>query len=115
MVVSVTGEIDIATTAQLSEALGAALRRGVKGLVCDLTGVGFMGAAGVTTLLVARRRAIACHTWFDLVCPQPSPRRVIAILGLDAVFSLHDSVAEAADVQAQRAGRSGVPKAAGAR
>ena len=115
MVVSVTGEIDIATTAQLSEALGAALRRSVKGLVCDLTGVGFMGAAGVTTLLVARRRAIACHTWFDLVCPQPSPRRVIAILGLDAVFSLHDSVAEAADVQAQRAGRSGVPKAAGAR
>ena len=115
VVVSVTGEIDIATTAQLSHALGAALRRGAKGLVCDLSGVGFMGAAGVTTLLAARRRAIAYHTWFDLVCPQPLVRRVIALLGLDAVLNLHDSVAAATDAQAQRDGRSGLTTALGAR
>jgi len=69
VVVSVTGEVDIATTAQLSDALRAALRRGAMGLVCDLTGVGFLGAAGLRTLLAARRRAIACRAWFDLVCP----------------------------------------------
>ena len=101
VVVSVTGEVDIATTAQLSTALGAALRRGAQGLVCDLTGVSFLGAAGLTALLVARWRAIACRTWFDVVCPQSLPRKVIALVGLDAVFTLYDCVTDAADAQAR--------------
>jgi anti-sigma B factor antagonist len=101
VVVSVTGELDVATTAQLSAALGMALRRGAKGLVCDLSGVSFLGAAGLRTLLVARRRAIACRAWFDLVCPQPFPRKVIALVGLDEVFSLHDCVTAAVDAQAR--------------
>ena len=115
VVVSVSGDVDIATCRQLSEALGAALRRGPKGLICDLSAVGFLGAAGLTALLVARRRAIACHAWFDLVCPQPLTRRVIALVGLDAVLSLHDHVAEAAAAQARREGRPVLATAAGAR
>ena len=99
VVVSVTGEVDIATAVQLSQALGAALRRGPEGLICDLSGVGFLGAAGLTVLLVARRRALALHARFDLVCPQALPRRIIALVGLDAVFSLHGRVAEAAAAQ----------------
>ena len=115
VVVSVSGEVDIATTDQLSGALGAALRRGPKGLICDLSGVGFLGAAGLTVLLVARRRALACHAWFDVVCRQPLPRRVIALVGLDAVFSLHDHLAEAVSAQARREGRPGLATAARAR
>ncbi|MHB1919595.1 MAG: STAS domain-containing protein [Acidimicrobiales bacterium] len=76
----------------------------------------FLGAAGLTALLVARRRAIAGHSWFfDLVCPQPLPRRVVALVGLDAVFSLHDRVAEAAAAQARHVGRPGLTTASGAR
>ena len=112
VVVSVTGEVDIATTDQLSGALGAALRRGPDGLICDLSGVGFLGAAGLTALLVAQRRAIAGHSWFDLVCPRPLPRRVVVLTGLDSVFSLHDHVAEAITAQARRDGRPGSPIAA---
>lgn len=115
VVVSVSGEIDIATTDQLSEALGAGLRSGPKGLICDLSGVSFLGAAGLTVLLVARRRAIACHAWFDLVCPQPLPRRVVALVGLGAVISLHDHVAEAAVAQARRVDRPGLTTASGPR
>jgi len=108
VVVSVTGEVDIATTAQLSDALGAALRRGAMGLVCDLSGVSFFGAAGVTTLLMGRQRAIACHAWFDLVCPQPFPRMVIALVGLDAVFNVYDRLAEAVNAQARHVDRPGL-------
>ena len=111
VVVSVSGEVDLATTAQLSEALGAALRRGAVGLVCDLTGVSFLGAAGLTALLVARRRAIARHSWFDLVYPQPFPRKVIALVGLDAVFSLHDRVAAAVGAQARHGDLPGLTTA----
>jgi len=108
VVVSVTGELDIATTARLSDALGAALRRGVMGLVCDLSGVGFLDAAGVTTLLMGRQRAIACHTWFDLVCPQPFPRKVIALVGFDAAFNVYDRLAEAVDAQVRHVYRPGL-------
>lgn len=100
VVISVAGEIDIATTGQLDDALGAALCRRPKGLIVDLTGVGFLGAAGLTTMLRARQHAMACRTRFDLVCPKRLPRRIIEIVGLDAVFSLHESVAEAAAAQA---------------
>ncbi len=113
VILSVTGEVDgAATIEQLSEALGAALSLGPKGLICDLGGVGFLGAAGLTVLLVARRRAIACHAWFDLVCPQPLQRRAIALVGLDAVLNLHDHVTEAATAQARREGRPGLATAA---
>ncbi|MHB8247124.1 MAG: STAS domain-containing protein [Acidimicrobiales bacterium] len=81
VVLSIAGEVDIATTAELSEALGTALGSGVKRLVCDLSGVGFLDAAGLQSL----------------------SRRVIALVGLDSVFALHDRVAEAVDAQAQRA------------
>ena len=100
VVISVAGAIDIATTGQLDDALGAGLCRRPKGLIVDLTGVGFLGAAGLTTMLRARQHAMARGTRFDLVCPKRLPRRIIEIVGLDAVFSLHESVAEAAAAQA---------------
>lgn len=99
VVVSVSGEIDIATAGQLSGGLGAALDGRPGGLICDLSGVGFLAAAGLSVLLVARRRAIARRAAFALVCPQPGPRRVIGLVGLDAVFALHDDVASAAAAQ----------------
>lgn len=102
VVLSIAGEVDIATTAELSEALGTALGSGVKRLVCDLSGVGFLDAAGLTSLLLAYRQAIACRVQLDLAGLQPLPRRVIALVGLDSVFALHDRVAEAVDAQAQR-------------
>ena len=105
VVVAVAGEIDIATTDQLSAALGGALRRSPRGLICDLSDVGFMGAAGLTVLLFARAEAHSRQAWFDLVCPRPQLRRVIALGGLDAVFSLHHHLAAAATAQGLRAGR----------
>ena len=111
IVLSVTGEVDIATTPQLGEALAAALRFRSKGLVCDLTGVSFLGASGLTALLLVRRRAVACHTWLDLVCPQSLPRKVITVTALGTVFALHDSVAEAVDAQGQRDARPGLTTA----
>ncbi|MHB8328786.1 MAG: STAS domain-containing protein [Acidimicrobiales bacterium] len=103
VVVSVVGEVDIATTTQLSEALCEALRSGAKRLVCDLSEVGFLDASGLRALLVSRRRALECDAVLDLVCPQALPRRVIGLTGVDTVVPCHDSVAEAVDAQEQRA------------
>jgi len=102
VVVSVAGEIDIATAPELSEALGAVVCRHPGGIIVDLTDVDFLGAAGLTVLLDARKRATACDTWFDLVCPQALPRRVIALAGLEVALSLQDTVFGAAAAQTLR-------------
>jgi anti-sigma B factor antagonist len=113
VVVSVAGDVDIATTAQLSDALCAVLSSGVRWLVCDLMGVGFLDASGLRALLIARRRAIACDAWLALACTQSQPRKIIQLTGLDTAFVIHDSVAAAAGAQQRRGGRSGLTAAAG--
>lgn len=113
VVVSVAGDVDIATTAQLSETLRAVLRRGVRRLVCDLTEVGFLDASGLRALLIARGRAIACDAWLDLACTQSQPRKIIQLTGVDAAFVIHDSAAAAVGAQQRRSGRSGLTTAAG--
>lgn len=110
-VVSIAGDLDATTAAQLSHVLRAALRRSTHGLVCDLTRVDFLDASGLTSLLLARRAALAHHTWFDLVCPRPAPRNVIRLTGLDTVFALHDRVSEAVDVQQRRTSPPGRERA----
>jgi len=113
VVVSVTGEVDVVTSAQLSEALSAALSAGAERLVCDLTDVGFLDAPGVRALLMAGRRAVACYAWLDVVCTQSQAGKVIRLTGLDAVMPCHDSVADAVDAQEQRRGRPGLNAFAG--
>lgn len=109
VVVSVTGEVDIATAPVPSEALGAALQAGIMRLVCDLRGVTFLDAFGSRALLVAHRRAVACGAWLDVACMQLLPLTVMRVTGLDEVFALHDSVAEAVDAQEQRPGPPNFP------
>ncbi len=102
-VVSVSGEVDMATTAQLSETLVTALDCGVTRLVCDLTEVGFLDASGLGALVLAHRRAVADHARLDVACSQPLPRRVFALTGLDTLLALHDTVTDAVDAQCRRA------------
>lgn len=58
----------------------------------------------MTALLATCRRAIAQHAWFDLVCAQQRPRKVIALLGLEAVFSCPAGVVDAVDAPAAQKG-----------
>jgi anti-sigma B factor antagonist len=102
-VLSVTGEVDVASARELSRALVTALASSSTGLVADLTGVTFLGAAGLAALLCAEQRAGARQAQFDLVCPQAELRRVITLAGLESTFRVHHTVAEAVTAQADRA------------
>lgn len=110
-VVSVTGEIDVATTDQLSAALRCAINRKQNGgerptgIICDLSAVDYLGAAALTALLIARRQASVRGMWFDLVCPRLAQRNVFALVGLDVVFFLHEELGAAVLAQARRDGR----------
>lgn len=62
-VLSVTGQVDIATTDELAGEIRDAIGRDPETLVVDLSAVAFIGSSGLSTLLEAdgRARAMGCR------------------------------------------------------
>ena len=93
VVVTVAGEVDIATVAQLRERLAALAVSGVP-LVADLDQVGFIDATGLGALAGAAREAAEHGTSLHLVCAQPQTRRLFRITRLDRQIPLAHDLAE---------------------
>lgn len=85
--VNVGGEIDLHSSGQLLEyALGVMREHGPR-LAVDLADVGFMDCGGVDALLAIRRRARLRGGNLTVVSTSPSVRRVLEIIGMDAVLA----------------------------
>jgi anti-sigma B factor antagonist len=93
VVVTVAGEVDIATVAQLRERLAALAVSGVP-LVADLDQVSFIDATGLGALAGAAREAAEHGTSLHLVCSQPQTRRLFRVTGLDRQIPLAHDLAE---------------------
>ncbi|MEO5748588.1 MAG: STAS domain-containing protein [Ornithinibacter sp.] len=94
-VVTVTGEVDVHTAAQLRVALDEEIAAGHARIVLDLDGVGFLDSTGLG-VLVGRLKLVRNHSgWLRIVCSNDRVLRVFRITGLDKVFGIHPSVAEA--------------------
>jgi anti-sigma B factor antagonist len=93
VVVTVAGEVDIATVAELRERLAALAVSGVP-LVADLDQVSFIDATGLGALAGAAREATEHGTSLHLVCAQPQTRRLFRVTGLDRQIPLAHDLAE---------------------
>jgi anti-sigma B factor antagonist len=102
VVVTVAGEVDIATVARLRERLSALAAGGLP-LVADLDQVSFMDATGLGALAGAARRAAAHGASLYVVCARPQTRRLFRVTGLDRQIPLVRDLAEA--LQALGAGQ----------
>jgi anti-sigma B factor antagonist len=80
--VSISGEIDIAT----SRAMRDALATGPAHLEVDMSAVTFMDASGIGVLLAARQRAVDSGGSLTLRAPSWAVRRLTGVLGLDEAF-----------------------------
>lgn len=88
-VVTVEGEVDLATVPGLRARLAAAAREeGCECLVVDLADVVFLDASGVGALVAARRAMSARGGRLVLGRPRPAVSRVLRILGMDRVFEI---------------------------
>jgi anti-sigma B factor antagonist len=94
-VLAVKGEVDLYTSPQLREKVAEMVEKGGDRLVIDLTDVGFMDSSGLGVLVTALKRAREREGRLTLVCPEGSVHKVLTITGLDRVFPIHGSVAEA--------------------
>ena len=100
LVLHVTGEVDMLTAPVLAEQIdyqvgtgGAAQGRA---LVFDLTGVGFLGSAGLAVLAEASKRASdQSLPKIRVVAGSRAVLRPIEVTGLDAVLDIHGDLASA--------------------
>lgn len=83
--VIICGEIDIATTGNLRDALTTALTRGPH-IEADLSAVTFMDASGIGVLLAVAKQAMDAGGTLTLRAPSRTVRRLVEILGLDEVL-----------------------------
>lgn len=96
-VVSVYGEIDVATAPSLREVLIGLVGEGATDLVLDLDGVDFLDSTGLGTIISALKRARTHGGDLRLVCTQPRITRLFEITGLDKAVPLLPTVDAAVD------------------
>jgi anti-sigma B factor antagonist len=95
VVLTVSGELDVATVPQLRERLGAALDRGVKRLVIDLRPLFFLDSVAVAALLHAAQRLGEGGRLAVVVAPDSYIRMVFEIAGLPQCLDVVETLDEA--------------------
>jgi anti-sigma B factor antagonist len=93
-IVTVAGEIDIATVARLRQRLNTLADSG-RHVIADLDQVGFMDASGLGAIVGASRRATAHGSSFQVVCDRRQTRQLFRLAGLDRQIQLARTLAEA--------------------
>jgi anti-sigma B factor antagonist len=94
--VSLHGEIDIAASPALEEAIGAAIRESTGAFVIDLSDVEFLETSGLHVLLRARGLLGREDRALAVICPPGPVRRLFEVAGSADVFVLYSSRDEAA-------------------
>lgn len=94
-VVTISGELDIASAPVLRERLLDLLRPGASRIVIELSGVTFCDATGLAVLVGASRRASLLGGVLRLAAPAPPVATVLRLTGLDSRFGIFDSAAAA--------------------
>jgi anti-sigma B factor antagonist len=93
-VVTLSGELDIDTMGEVSDALATA--NGLATTVVDLRELTFIDSSGVSGLMSAARRATEAGAWMCCVPGPPSVQRVFELTGVDTVLDWVDDPASAA-------------------
>lgn len=113
VLVTVAGELDIATAPKLRVQLAGLARSGQQ-VIVDLSQVSFCDAAGLGVLAGAARRAAAAGGCLQLAAARPQLRRLLAITGMDHRIPVAATVAEARDALRARHGtQAGSPPPTG--
>ncbi len=93
-VLAIRGEIDVASAPAFKSAIAEALAGNPRGVVLDLLEVDFFGSVGVPILLEAQAR-VGDHDRFAVVARSPAAGRILQLLSIDELLSVHETVGQA--------------------
>ena len=96
-VVSVSGELDIATADRLAEELERTAERNARRVIVDLVGLTFIDSVALGVLTEEARRLRVAGGTCIVVSQDPRILRVFEITGLDRIFRIERSLAEAVE------------------
>lgn len=91
----VDGEVDLSTAPGLRARIEQLIRGGTRRLLVSLEEVGFLDSSGLGALVVAMKGMREVGGRMALICSRESVLKVFTVTGLDRVFAIHASVAEA--------------------
>jgi anti-sigma B factor antagonist len=94
-VLEVGGEIDVYTASLLRERLIELVEGGSRHIVVDMEAVEFLDSTGLGVLVGGLKRVRALDGSLRLVCSQERILKIFRITGLEKVFGIYGSVAEA--------------------
>lgn len=94
-VLSVSGEVDLATAPQLRQQLVDLVADGHRLIVVDMTGTEFLDSTGLGALVVGLKRLRAHDGEMRVVCTTARVRKVFELTHVDRVLPLFESVDEA--------------------
>ncbi|WP_338762157.1 STAS domain-containing protein [Nocardia vulneris] len=90
-VLTVAGEVDLATAPALESAIEAILDGKPAALIIDLTAVSFLASAGMAVLVATHQRA-GSATAIAVVADGPATSRQLRMTNLDQVFAVHSTL-----------------------
>ncbi len=93
-VITVVGEIDVATAPQLRESLHRVIAEGRATVVLDLLDVTFLDSTALGVLVGGLKRCREMGGELHVVVTDPRIKKIFEITGLNKVFPLVDTVAE---------------------
>lgn len=96
-VIELEGEVDVYTAPQLKQQMISLLESGAKELVVDLTKVDYLDSTALGVLIGGLKRMRERDGNMVLVCPSPRIRRVFEITGLDKIFDIFNTQADASE------------------
>jgi anti-sigma B factor antagonist len=91
-VITVSGEVDLATSPDLDTAIIESVDSGASSIVIDLTDVSFMDSSGLGVIVRGLKRCREADKDLDLVITSDRVLKVFGITGLDQVIPIHDSI-----------------------
>lgn len=96
VVMAVSGDVDMITAPALADAIQSAAQKEPAALLVDLSRVRFLGSAGMN-LMIASHCDISPSARFGVIADGPATSRPLKVLGLDAIFALYPTLADATD------------------
>ncbi|WP_404953537.1 STAS domain-containing protein [Streptomyces sp. 147326] len=91
-VLEIAGDLDFDHAPRLRQAVTALSLEPGQRLVLDLSQVQFCDSSGITALIVARNHAVAARAEMALAAVPDNTIRILRIVGLDRVFTVHADV-----------------------
>jgi anti-sigma B factor antagonist len=91
-VITIVGELDIATSPRVRELLSEAARDAERPLVIDLTGCDFVDSTGLATLLHGAKPAQNGESNVALVCVGGEVRKLLELTAIDRTIPVHESL-----------------------